>query len=57
MSRLREALEQGVLEMKARPPPRVGSMSGFETAQEDDMETEEDGDTEDEFYDVTTPNK
>ena len=57
MSRLREALEQGVLEMKARPPPRVSSMSGFETAQEDDMETEEDGDTEDEFYDVTTPNK
>lgn len=56
MSRLREALEQGVLEMKARPPPRVSSMSGFETAQEDDMETEEDGDTEDEFYDVTTPN-
>ena len=53
MARLREALEQGTLERKSQHQTRAGSMSGFETAQEDDGDSASD----DEFYDVTTPSK
>ena len=49
MVQLRQALEQGALE--SRRPTRVESMSDFVSARGDNGESDE------EFYDVTTPSK